>query len=157
MSAAQEAKQTCSRCGCAGPLHREDEVEVGCQLAELRTRILKLEEMVFVLLGRDPAAPMAIYHWCAERIALGKNKEGDEQIIEARACADTMVKEGRQWVGQPTHYPPGMGEESRRLHREYNGLVQAQADGAKNGAEVRRLTDECAAKGIILVPNGENL
>ena len=44
MSAAQEAKQTCSRCGCAGPLHREDEVEVGCQLAELRTRILKLED-----------------------------------------------------------------------------------------------------------------
>ena len=58
---------------------------------------------------------------------------------------------------QAAHYPNGMGEESRRLHREYNGLVQAQANGAKNGAEVRRLTDECSAKGIILVPNGENL
>lgn len=57
------------------------------------------KEMVFVLLGRDPAAPMAIYHWCAERIALGKNKEGDEQIIEARAGADTILKEGRKWVG----------------------------------------------------------
>ena len=29
--------------------------------------------------------------------------------------------------------------------------------GAKNGQQVRALTDECAAKGIILVPGGENL
>jgi len=50
-----------------------------------------------------------------------------------------------------------MGEESRRLHREYNALVEAQRNGAKNGADVARLTDECAAKGIILVPRGENL
>jgi deoxycytidylate deaminase len=50
-----------------------------------------------------------------------------------------------------------MGEESRRLHREYNALVEAQRNGAKNGAEVVRLTDECGAKGIILVPGGENL
>jgi hypothetical protein len=58
---------------------------------------------------------------------------------------------------QPKHYPNGMGEESRRLHREYNALVAAQRAGAKNGAEVVRVTDEAAAKGIILVPNGENL
>jgi len=57
----------------------------------------------------------------------------------------------------PKHYPPGMGEESRRLHREYNALVEAQRLGAKNGAEVVKLTDECNAKGIILVPGGENL
>jgi hypothetical protein len=50
-----------------------------------------------------------------------------------------------------------MEEESRRLHREYNALVAAQRAGAKNGPEVVRLTDECAAKGIILVPGGENL
>jgi hypothetical protein len=49
------------------------------------------------------------------------------------------------------------GEESRRLHREYNVLVEAQRNGAKNGADVMRLTDECNAKGIILVPGGENL
>jgi hypothetical protein len=57
----------------------------------------------------------------------------------------------------PKHYPTGMGEESRRLHREYNALVKAQGDGARNGADVVRLTDECAAKGIILVPGGECL
>lgn len=55
------------------------------------------------------------------------------------------------------HYPPGMGEESRRLHREYNVLVAAQARGEKNGSAVVKLTDECAAKGIVLVPGGENL
>lgn len=115
------------------------------------------EEMVFVLLGRDAAAPVAIRAWVAERLRLGKNTETDEQIVEALACAMTMEAEGRQWVDAAIHYPPGMGEESRRLHREYSALVEAQRNGARNGAEVIRLTDECAAKGIVLVPGGENL
>jgi hypothetical protein len=114
-------------------------------------------EMVFVLLGRDAAAPDAIRAWAAVRVQLGKNAETDPQIVEARACADAMEAEGRRWVGAATHYPPGMGEESRRLHREYNRLVEAQRAGAKNGAEVVALTDECSAKGIVLVPGGENL
>jgi hypothetical protein len=58
---------------------------------------------------------------------------------------------------RPLHYPPGMGEESRRLHREYAALGAAQRAGAKNGAEVRALTDECSRLGIVLVPGGENL
>lgn len=115
------------------------------------------QETAFVLLSRDAVAPFAIRAWADERVRLGKNVETDAQIVEARACADTMEREGRQWVGAATHYPPGMGEESRRLHREYNALVEAQRNGAKNGPDVVRLTDECAAKGIILVPNGENL
>jgi deoxycytidylate deaminase len=115
------------------------------------------EEMVFVLLSRDAAAPVAIRAWVAERLRLGKNKSDDAQIVEALACADTMEAEGRKWAEQPRHYPPGMGEESRRLHREYNALVEAQRNGAHNGADVVRLTDECAAKGIILVPGGEDL
>lgn len=114
-------------------------------------------EMVFVLLSRDAAAPVAIRAWVAERLRIGKNVVTDPQIVEALACADTMEVEGRQWVGAATHYPLGMGEESRRLHREYNALVAAQNKGAKNRAEVRRVTDECNAKGIILVPGGENL
>jgi deoxycytidylate deaminase len=114
-------------------------------------------EMTFVLLSRDAAAPVAIRAWIEERIRLGKNERDDPQIIEAFECAATMEAEGRKWVSAATHYPPGMGEESRRLHREYNALVAAQRAGAKNGAEVVRLTDECAAKGIILVPGGENL
>jgi len=57
------------------------------------------EEMTFVLLGRDAAAPFAIRAWCAERIRLGKNDPSDCQITEALECADTMEVEGRKWVG----------------------------------------------------------
>lgn len=41
------------------------------------------DEWVFVLLGRDAAAPVAVRAWIAERIRLGKNKLDDEQITEA--------------------------------------------------------------------------
>ena len=68
-------------------------------------------EMVFVLIGRDAAAPFAIRAWVDERVRLGKNLETDTQIVEARACAQTMEEEGRRWVNHPEHYPPGMGEE----------------------------------------------
>ncbi len=114
-------------------------------------------EMTFVLIGRDAAAPVAIRAWVAERLRLGKNTEDDAQIAEALACACTMENEGRQWVGAATHYPQGMGEESRRLHREYNALVAAQRNGTQNAREIIRITDECNAKGIILVPGGEHL
>jgi hypothetical protein len=72
------------------------------------------QEMTFVLLGRDVAAPFAIRAWADERVRLGKNTETDAQIVEARACADTMTEEGRKWVGTATHYPEGMG--GRRGH-----------------------------------------
>jgi hypothetical protein len=39
------------------------------------------EEMTFVLLGRDVAAPATIRAWVAERIRLGKNVETDAQIV----------------------------------------------------------------------------
>lgn len=50
-------------------------------------------ELVFVLLGRDVAAPKAIREWCAERVRLGKNAWDDEQICEALDCADNMDAE----------------------------------------------------------------
>jgi hypothetical protein len=48
-------------------------------------------EIVFVLLGRDKAAPAAINAWCDERIRLGKNTESDPQIREARLCSAAMA------------------------------------------------------------------
>ena len=45
------------------------------------------DEMTFVLLGRDVAAPAAIRAWGDERIRLKKNVDGDPQIKEALACA----------------------------------------------------------------------
>jgi hypothetical protein len=50
------------------------------------------DEMLFVLLGRDVAAPVAIRAWIAERIRIGKNKEDDFQIIEAQLAATDMEK-----------------------------------------------------------------
>jgi hypothetical protein len=50
------------------------------------------DEMTFVLLGRDIAAPAAIRFWVAERIRLGKNAEGDPQIVEALECAAWMER-----------------------------------------------------------------
>jgi hypothetical protein len=61
------------------------------------------EEMVFVLLSRDAAAPIAIRAWVNERLRLGKNVESDDQIVEALACAQTMEIEGRKWVSAAMH------------------------------------------------------
>lgn len=48
------------------------------------------DERLFVLLARDPAAPVAIRAWIAERIRLGKNVPLDGQILEAADCASLM-------------------------------------------------------------------
>ncbi|MEX2717493.1 MAG: hypothetical protein Q6370_014430 [Candidatus Sigynarchaeota archaeon] len=50
-------------------------------------------EQIFVLLARDPAAPVAIVAWVMERIRLGKNSFDDPQIIEALDCARRMEEE----------------------------------------------------------------
>ncbi len=50
-------------------------------------------EMLFVLLGRDPAAPATIRAWIAERVRLGKNQPGDAKLVEAERCAATMRAE----------------------------------------------------------------
>lgn len=87
-------------------------------------------------------------------MALARTKLEEAAFFAKRAMA---VKAENQERGGPKHYPPGMGEESRRLHREYNTLVSAQRNGAQNGPDVVRLTDEAASKRIILVPGGEDL
>lgn len=51
------------------------------------------DEMIFVLLARDAAAPVAILAWVEERIRIGKNKRDDAQIIEAIGCAKIMEEE----------------------------------------------------------------
>ena len=51
------------------------------------------DEMVFVLLGRDLAAPAAIRAWADVRVITGKNRYEDPQIQEALACAETMERE----------------------------------------------------------------
>ncbi len=48
------------------------------------------DEMIFVLLARDKAAPATIRAWIAERIRLGKNRPGDALLADAEQCAKTM-------------------------------------------------------------------
>lgn len=48
------------------------------------------DERLFVLLARDPAAPVAIRAWVAERCRIGKNTLTDDQIVEALDCAARM-------------------------------------------------------------------
>jgi hypothetical protein len=48
------------------------------------------DELVFVLLGRDPAAPAAIRAWAAARIASRKNIATDHQILESLRTADEI-------------------------------------------------------------------
>ena len=65
------------------------------------------EEMTFVLIGRDAAAPVAIRAWVAERLRIGKNVDSDPQIVEALECAKTMESEGRKWVDVAVPKPDG--------------------------------------------------
>lgn len=57
------------------------------------------DEWVFVLLGRDAAAPAAIRAWCAERVLIGKNRPEDEQIKEALYAAWCMESAARNSRG----------------------------------------------------------
>lgn len=51
------------------------------------------DEMIFVLLGRDAAAIRAVRAWIEERIALGKNQVGDEQIQNALSWCEIVQKQ----------------------------------------------------------------
>jgi hypothetical protein len=57
----------------------------------------KPDEWVFVLLGRDLSAPVAIRAWIADRIKSGKNLLEDAQIVEAERCAAAMDAERGTW------------------------------------------------------------
>lgn len=47
-------------------------------------------EPVFVLIGRDKAAPATIRFWIKMRINLGKNQPGDPQLVEAEDLANVI-------------------------------------------------------------------
>jgi hypothetical protein len=59
------------------------------------------DEMLFVLLSRDKAAPMTIRFWASQRIHSGLNQPGDQQIVDALECARTMEQEGTIYKPSP--------------------------------------------------------
>ena len=54
------------------------------------------DELIFVLLEHDAAAPRAIRAWVTERIRLGMNRMSDEQIIRAIELAEKMETSERR-------------------------------------------------------------
>ncbi len=72
-------------------------------------------EMTFVLLGRDPAAPVAVRAWVAERIRIGKNRADDPHVVDALEVARIMEEEGRRWADREQEPASGSApEEDRR-------------------------------------------
>jgi hypothetical protein len=51
------------------------------------------QEWLFVLLGRDRSAPVAVRAWIEDRIHRGKNIRTDTQIIEAEQWIATVLAE----------------------------------------------------------------
>lgn len=51
------------------------------------------DEWTFVLLGRDPAAVVAVRAWIEERVRLGKNRRDDPQIVGAEKWIREVVAE----------------------------------------------------------------
>lgn len=51
---------------------------------------LVAHEQLFVLMGRDPAAPLTICTWAIRRMQLGLNRADDKQMVEAFAVAELM-------------------------------------------------------------------
>jgi hypothetical protein len=56
----------------------------------------RADEWLFVLLGRDHAAPVAVRAWIEERIRSGKNVRADAQIVEVEAwIAAVLAEQGK--------------------------------------------------------------
>lgn len=68
------------------------------------------DEMLFVLLARDAAAPATIRFWVTERIRLGKNTENDKQIQEALACAWLMEHQRESKTKAAQHDSPNVSQ-----------------------------------------------
>jgi hypothetical protein len=58
------------------------------------------DEILFVLMERDPAAPGTIRDWVARRIEMGLNKPGDPKLISAEQIARAIE------TGQFSRTPP---------------------------------------------------
>ena len=79
-------------------------------------------ERLFILLGRDVAAPAAIRAWADARIALGKNKARDNQILDALKCADIIEKELREKKDQGIRREKACAVCGGRLIKELKAL-----------------------------------
>ena len=75
-------------------IKREELVNPGSCLNKARE-----DEMVYCIIGHDPALPAALRAWIAERIRLGKNKPDDQQIVDTQNVIDRAIK--GEWLRHP--------------------------------------------------------
>lgn len=70
----------------------KEEVTKRENLLELHSCFNKAEddEPLFILLGRDASAPVALRFWIEDRIKRGKNKRDDPQIQDAERVITQM-------------------------------------------------------------------
>lgn len=102
------------------------------------------DEMTFVLLGRDAAAPAAIRAWVEERVRLGKNSRTDSQILDALKTARLMELERTVKVFQMNDCDwvaatPTL-EEAKAFYIEMNSVRDSEREELVDGAE--ELTSE---------------
>lgn len=60
-----------------------------------------LYEQMFILLERDVAFAATVRFWAEERVRLGKNKAGDDKIVEALTMAEQVEAENKTKVDKP--------------------------------------------------------
>jgi hypothetical protein len=60
-----------------------------------------LHEQMFILLERDIAFAATVRFWAEERVRLGKNKAGDDKIVEALTLAEQIEAENKTKVEKP--------------------------------------------------------
>jgi len=63
------------------------------------------DEMLFVLLARDPAFPATVRFWAAERVRLGKDGPASPKVLSALACAAAAEREHA--AAAAADVPPG--------------------------------------------------
>lgn len=83
------------------------------------------DEIIFVLLSRDPAAPHAIAAWINERHRLGLDESGSPKLVEAQACAAAMMEQR-----EPTPFVEAQGSGSERYQQDGDpyGFAEYMAD-----------------------------
>lgn len=81
------------------------------------------DEPMFVLLGRDKSASYAIKAWIEHRVATGKNRESDPQIVKAMKLAE--------WLGLKR---PSCAECGTEMHPAGDRCYRCPNCGSRSGA-----------------------
>lgn len=89
------------------------------------------DELIFILLARDPAAAVAVGAWANERIRSGRNKPDDLKILSADNWVVEATAERERLARQPSDRPEPMitgPDPAMRMKVQYLGTLKLLAD-----------------------------